>query len=480
MSATSLGTRKLSLWGGIRTIVSLMIGAGIFSSAGRIFNYVGSPGMTLIIWVATGLLGLAGALCYAELGTMLPGSGGEHLYIRRAFGPMMAFLFDWTSIILLKPGTNAVFSVAFGEYFIRLVLESKLHTLFLNPETYADKEEELLGELDWYVKLAAICACLLCTMIVMLSTKWSDRFQSVLTFGKIAALATVVIGGIYQMIAKTEIVKNSLGKPFEGTSSKPGGYLKGFDHGLWAYEGWNNLNIVSGDLVNPTTNLPLSIWISVTSIIFLYILTIIGYFAVIRLPIIKNSKTIAMDFGRSLFGRPGGIVMPLFVISSVFGSTQSNMISTTEVVNAAVDEGHMPKLFGRRSPMFGTFIYSLLFQTFISCCFILAGSFDWLVFLYTFPQWFFYGTCIIALLKLRYTDPKMERPYRVWLTTPVLFLLSCLFLIGMSFYDEPWISLAAFGLIFSGAPVWFFFVKNAGPRAAFTDIKRIMSRTKKI
>lgn len=410
---------------------------------------------------------------------MLPGSGGEHLYIKKAFGPMMAFLFDWTSIILLKPGTNAVFSVALGEYFMRLIFEFKLFTFFQEPSTYPEMEAEFFSNLEWYVKLTAVSACLISTLIVSLSTKWSDRFQSVLTFGKIAALATVIIGGIYQMIRFPANIEASLGKPFHNTSSEPGGYLKSFDHGLWAYEGWNNLNIVSGDLVNPKINLPLSIWISVSSIIFLYILTIIGYFAVIPMATVKSSKTIAMDFGRSLFGRAGGIIMPLFVISSVFGSTQSNMISTTEVVLASVDEGHMPKIFSHRSRLFGTFVYSLLFQSAISCCFILAGSFDWLVFLYTFPQWFFYGACVIALMKLRFTDPKIERPYRVWVTTPVLFLLSCSFLIGLSFYEMPWISFAAFGLILSGAPVWFVFVRNSGPKTAFYDLKNIITNSKK-
>lgn len=380
---------------------------------------------------------------------------------------MMAFLFDWTSIILLKPGTNAIFSVAFGEFFIRLVYESRLSEFFKDPETYPKNEEDLFKGHEWNVKLIAIAACLLSTIIVSVSVKWSDRFQTGFTFAKIAALLTVIIGGFYQMCADSILIKESLGKPFEKTEKDVGGYLKAIDHGLWAYEGWNNLNIVSGDLINPSRNLPLSIYIAVGSVVVLYLFTILGYFAVIPQPIIKSSKTIAMDFGRSLFGRAGGIIMPLFVVGSVFGSTQSNMISTVCVVTAAAEQGHMPKFFLRKSNFFGTYIYSLLFQTLISCSFILIGSFDWLVFLYTFPQWFFYGACIVALLKLRRTDPDLERPYRVWITTPIIFFCSCGFLIGLSFYDQPIISSAAMLLILAGAPVWYIWVKNNGIIATY-------------
>jgi amino acid transporter len=410
---------------------------------------------------------------YAELGTAIPGSGGEHLYLLKAFGPLMAFVFDWTSIILLKPGTNALLCVAFGEYFIRLINESKLNEYAKDPQNYPELEKKLLGGMEWYVKLIAIAACFLATLIVAVSTKWSDRLQTGFTFAKVIALLTVIIGGVVMLFSNPNIAEGSLGKPFEGTSSDVGGYLSSFDHGLWAYEGWNNLNIVSGDLVNPQKNLPLAIWISVGSVVILYLFTIIGYFATIPKDIIKASKTIGIDFGRCLFGRVGGIVMPLFILGSVFGSTQSNMISTTSVITAAAEEGHMPKFFLRKSHLFGTHIYSLFFQTFVSCIFILVGtSFDWLVFLYTFPQWFFYGSCVIGLLLLRRKEPLMDRPYKVWISTPIIFLASCLFLVGLSFYDQPIVSSISLALILIGAPVWYIWVRNTGLKSTMRSLKR--------
>ncbi|PJF18964.1 hypothetical protein PSACC_01233 [Paramicrosporidium saccamoebae] len=441
--------RSLTLFDGISTIVGLMVGSGIFSTAGEIQKNVGSPGFALVIWALTGLLGLTGALCYAELGTMIPGSGGEAQYLARGLGPMMVFLFNWTSIIILKPGTIAILSVATAEYMLQMVveksiLEDKAHAVFYS----------------WLTKGIAILCCIVVTLASSLSTKWSNRIQGVLTLGKIGALTLVICSGCYFAIfVDSSVIKENLGEPFKGSVFGFGLFAAALNHGLWAFEGWNNLNIVAGDLANPQVNLPLGIWISMTAVVALYLLTNLGYYSVLPMMAIENTSAVGIDFGLRVFGRVGGILMPILVASSTFGSALSSMVTSSEIVLLAAQTGQLPAYFNKVSPTFGTAFRAYWMQGVISCFLCLFTDFNELIMIYTFPTWIFYAACVIVLLRLRLTAPDLERPYRVWLSTPILFLIACVWLQVTSLYAEFRAVSLSFLAVLVGIPLYYLFVR---------------------
>lgn len=445
--------RTLTLFDGISTIVSLMVGSGIFSTAGESQLRVGSPGLNLIMMAVSGLLALTGALCYAELGTMIPGSGGEAQYLARGFGPLMVFLFNWASILILKPGTVAILAVATAKYLLRLI--------FAIGNIGIDSMAPIAK--SWTEKGIAMGICILVTMAAALSTKWSNRIQGVLTLGKIGALALVILSGIYYAVFyDSSIVKSNLSSPFEGSIWTVAGFAMALNGGLWAFEGWNNLNIVAGDLVNPTVNLPLSIWISMVAVVTLYLLTLLGYYAVLPKALVAVTETIGVDFGAEVFGKFGNILMPILVASSTFGSALSSMVTSSEIIVLAALARQMPAYFHKISPKFGTAARAYWMQGILAILMVCISNFQELVVIYTFPTWIFYAACVIVLLKLRYTEPQLERPYRVFLTTPILFLISCIVLFASSAWAQPIHIGASVGVVLFGIPLYYLLKKYFG------------------
>lgn len=447
----------LGLWDGISTIVGLMVGSGIFSSAGLIQQHVGSSGMALLLWMATGVLALTGALCYAEMGTTIPGSGGEAQYIQHGFGSWATFLFNWTSILLLKPGTVAILSTASANYLLMMAFA-------IGSGDTAGHEQELVKQHVWLVKIIGIACCIIVTLCASLSTKWSHRIQRVLTVGKLLALASVILLGLYYVALRdTSIVRSNLGRPFRGTASAVDSYAKAFCLGLWAFEGWNNLNIIAGDLVNPHRILPLSIWISVSAVVLLYLMTLLGYYCVLPASIITSSEIIGVEFGQAVIGRAGSILMPLFIAMSTFGAALSSMATSFELVVLAAETGQLPSLFARFNQRTGTAIYAYMLQCLLSSLLVLSSGFESLVMIYTFPQWLFYGAVVVILLMMRWKEPERPRPYRVWLSTPIIFLISCLVLMGATFWAEKIQVGAAFLVVLLGLPIYFLFIRQESP-----------------
>ena len=196
--------QKMSLKQGVLTVMSLMIGSGIFSNSNLIHSKVHSPLLALGIFLLTGGLSLTGALCYAELGTMIPGSGGEAMYLARGIGPWAASLFDWTSIMIMKPGSLAVFSLPFAGHILSafIVLKEKNFSskmLASLPEDLYNVETMIALGMIWVVTLAA-CA----------SVKRCDQIVGYLTYSKLVALASIVVVGIVNAFRKPLIFLKQL------------------------------------------------------------------------------------------------------------------------------------------------------------------------------------------------------------------------------------------------------------------------------
>lgn len=452
--------QMLTLFDGISTIVSLMVGSGIFSTAGQIQASVGSSGLSLLLWGITGVLALTGALCYAELGTMIPGSGGEAQYLAQGLGPLMVFLFNWTSILLLKPGTVAILASATSSYLLEMTLE-----LFAIGTGLSDSHK------GWIIKGGAIAVCIIVTLASALSTKWSNRIQSVLTLGKIGALALIIFSGVYYAIfVDSSAVKNNLGSPFANSQFAFGKLALALTSGLWAFEGWNNLNIVAGSLANPKVNLPLSIWISMVAVLTLYIMTLLGYYAVLPMAAITASaETIGVTFGQTVFGKVGNVIMPFLIASSTFGSALSSMVTSSEIIVLAALTGQMPRYYAKISPTFDTAARAYWQQGLLAIVLVLLSDFSGLITIYTFPTWIFYSACVVVLLKLRWTAPKLERPYRVWVTTPFLFLAASLFLQATSLWGEPILVSASLGTVLLGIPIYYLFGLHKAPGTPLLD-----------
>ena len=468
LCSTSLQPRNIDLKGGIVMIISLMIGSGIFTFPGKIHKHAGSTGLAMCIWLLSGVLALTGALCYAELGTMIPGSGGEAQYLSRGLGPLFTYLFDWTSILILKPGTVALMLLSFSEYAIQLIKTLTGSSHFNDGKT-----------MELYVKTLSCIGCVGVTALSAYSHRWSNRILDALTWSKLIALGLIISGGfMFSLFSDPSIFEgNVLSSPFSRTQGQPeeafdfakffGQLVLALCAGLWGFEGWNNLNIVSGDLKNPKRNLPLAIWISVGLVLGLYMATLLGYYCVIPADEFMTNETVGLIFGEKVveafigaeYAWIGAVVLSIAIMGSTFSAALSSMVTSTEIVVLSANNGNIPSLFGEIDSKTKTAFNAYALQGALSVLLTIIFK-DGLITLYTFPTWIFYTLCAVVLVQLRFVAPELERPYKVWITTPILFLLSCAILIVSLTYEETFRVVVSFAVILLGVPFYFWFTSG--------------------
>lgn len=235
--------RSLNLLSAVNIIIGVMIGSGIFVSPTAALKYSGSVGMCLVVWAASGFISLLGALCFAELGTVVPRSGAEYAYLMEAFskshsffGPLPAFVTSWVYVMILRPAEIAVIVLTFAEYFVQPI--NKL--LELDGAT-SEEHENLL-------KLIAFLALGIITFINLTSVKLYIIINNIFGFCKIIACLIIIVCGMYQIgLGNT----HNLSSGFQGTNTNPGYIALAFYSGLWAYDGWSGVTIVTEEIIKP-------------------------------------------------------------------------------------------------------------------------------------------------------------------------------------------------------------------------------------
>ncbi|KAI8803333.1 amino acid permease-domain-containing protein [Cladochytrium replicatum] len=429
--------RSMSLFSGLSLIVGMCIGSGIFASPGPIFGYTGSVGMSLIVWVGAGLLAMTGSLCYAELGTMIPASGGEHPYFMKAYGSFPAFLFSWTGVTVTRPGSVAIITTIFAEYFVKMFYLNHL------PSSAP----------SWLVKIVALICVALLTWLNCISTKLGTVVLDIFTVLKTIALIFIGIIGV-ALLAEGASRSHNYDHLFQNSSTNPGDYALALYSALWAYDGWNSLNLVAGELVDPEKNVPRAVLIGPFIVIVCYVMANVAYYAVLPADIVKSTNTIASDFGKQLFGSIGGIIFPIVVIGSTFGAANASVFTGARVIYVSAKHGHAPKFLGNVHPERNTPIPALLLQGGITGILICFGSFTSLVNFYSMIAWTFYFLAVLALLVLRWQFPLLARPFKVWLIVPLIFCAVTIFLISFSIFEAPGAAFGAFLFLASGVPIY--------------------------
>ncbi|KAI8145060.1 amino acid/polyamine transporter I [Fennellomyces sp. T-0311] len=454
--------KKVTFANGLGLVIGAMIGSGLFSSPGPVLEAAGAPGTALVIWFVSGLLALCGALCYAELGTMLPMNGGESVYLYRAFGSLVSFTFEFVSIVVQKPGGLAIVCTVFGEYVSRIAF----HTYFFNIPHDSDEAVELADSVipGYLPKLLAVSSLWLVSLINAVSTRAGIRVQDLLTVLKVLSAVVISVTGVV-MLAKGTVVGNSFqGDPFAGFDKLAfGQYALAFYSGLWAYDGWNNLNYVSGEMKQPHRDLPRVIIFGLPIVIVCYLLANVAYLAVLRPEVVMHTNTVAMDFGKKIFGPAGGILLAVCVALSCFGTANASVFTGARIIYVSAKQGHIPSIFGKLTTNRQTPLTAIVLQGVLTSIMIIIGSFRALVNFYSICAWIFYFLAVLSLLVFRYTEPELKRPYRVWLTTPILFCIVALFLCVTPFMEAPYESLASLAFVLLAIPIWLVQVKFKEP-----------------
>ncbi|KAB2105117.1 hypothetical protein AG0111_0g6899 [Alternaria gaisen] len=473
--------KSLTYLNGLSLVVGLIIGSGIFSSPSQVNKNAGSPGASLIVWVVAGILAWTGAASYAELGGAIPLNGGAQVYLSKIFGEWAGFLFTWCAVVVLKPGSAAIIAIIFGEYLVRAIIGAEA----VDASTWLNKGVALVG-------LVAV------TLLNCVSTKLGTRSADVFMFLKFFALTGVTVIGI--VVAATGLsYKGDANEDwknrgwFEDTSENVSNWAVALYAGLWAFDGWDNVNYVTAEFKNPTRDLPRVIHTSLPLVILCYILANISYFLVLPTSVIESSNTVAVAFGSQVFGPIGSLILALFVSGSCFGALNATTFTSGRLVYAAGKEGYLPSLFGNiglgknhrairlhsmnsthgkskipkklvswfadaDAGFFFTPISAMVLNAVLTAIYIVVGSFDTLVTFYGVAGYAFYFQTVLGLIILRVREPDLERPYKTWITTPIIFCCVSLFLLSRAVFAEPLQTLLVVAFMVVGLVIWFAWV----------------------
>uniref|UniRef100_A0AAV2LV31 b(0,+)-type amino acid transporter 1 n=1 Tax=Knipowitschia caucasica TaxID=637954 RepID=A0AAV2LV31_KNICA len=413
-----------------------MIGSGIFISPKSVLLYSGAVGPCLLIWVACGVLSTLGALCYAELGTMITKSGAEHSYLLESFGSIVAYLYSWTTVMVLKPSSFAIIALSFAEY--------------ASAPFYPGCTPPVV-----VTKCLATAATFSIVTVNCLSVKLASYVQNIFTAAKLVIIAVIAVAGIVMLCqGRTEHFSNA----FETSSVSLGSIGLAFYNGLWAYDGWNQLNFITEELQDPHRNLPLAIIIGIPLVTVCYVLINVAYFTVMAPSELLLSPAVAVTFGdRVLY--PMSWIVPLFVVFSTFGSANGSCFTAGRLAFATGREGHMVKILSYINLKRFTPAPALIFNGLLSLLYIIPSDINTLINYFSFAQWFFYGLTALSLIVMRFTRKELHRPVKVPVVLAVLMTLVSFYLVLAPIIDKPEIEYVyCTAFILFGLILYFIFV----------------------
>ncbi len=437
-------------------VVGTIIGSGIFLVPAEMMQAVGSAKLVYLAWLVGGLLSFFGALTYAELGAMKPQAGGEYVYVRDAYGPLGGFLYGWTWFVIAKPASVA--TICSG--FVRILGTFAIFSFF------PDNAITVPFAITWG-QLVAIAATIFISGLNYLGVKRAGEFQLVFTVLKVAIILGVVavcfgggstVGGGWQNFAGT----------FSGAKGGIAGFMAALVAALWAYDGWNDLNMVAGEVKKPERNIPIALIAGVATVGVLYVLVNAGVQYVLPASAIAASPRPASDAVALVIGRWGASIVSAGMALSMLVGLNGTIMSGARVPYAVARDGYFFSALAEVHPRFHTPSVAILLQAVLSILLLLlGGNFRQLFSLAIFAEWLFYMIAGSTVFVFRWRNPDAERPYRMfgYPVVPALFMAAAAVLLYYTFRSDWPNSFYGLLVILAGVPVFGWFRRQRNSQA---------------
>jgi basic amino acid/polyamine antiporter, APA family len=451
--------RDLDLAHAGAVVVGTIIGSGIFLVPAEMMQAVGSARLVYLAWVVGGLMSFFGALTYAELGAMKPQAGGEYVYVRDAYGPLAGFLYSWTWFLIAKPASIATITTGLVRILETFPMFSFFSQAAFPPGSGAHSFAITYGQ------LVAIVAAILISWLNYIGVRRAGEFQFLFTLLKVAIILGIVTvgfsysGGTWANFA-TE---------FAGAKGGVAGFFAALVAALWAYDGWNDLNMVAGEIKNPQRNIPLSLIWGVAIVGILYILVNAAVQYVLPAAAVAGSERPASDAVALALGRAGASLVSAGMAISMLVTLNGTIMSGARVPFATARDGYFFKALAEVHPRFHTPGPAILVQCGLAIILLLlGGSFRQFFSLAIFAEWMFYMIAASTVFVFRRRDPNLNRPYRVWgyPVVPAVFVLASALLLYQTFLSNLKSSAGGCLVILAGIPVFYIFARrrNTTPR----------------
>jgi len=425
--------RVLGFWDIVSLVIGGVIGSGIFLVPKDIAAAVGSPLLILAVWVVGGILSLFGALSFGELGAAMPEAGGVYVYLREAYGPMIAFLFGWTLFLVIDSGAIATLTVAFASKYLP-------HFVAISPGVQ---------------KIVCVAFILFLMIVNYVGVRSGANLQNFLTIIKFVGLIGICVTIFFFAKGHPANFVNSGGAMPSG--SLVGAFGIALVASLWAYKGWEAATYSAGETKNPQRNLPWGILVGTALCVVLYVIAQLAYLYVLPAAEIAKSDRIAADAMNIAVGGIGASIISFIILFSIMGAANQNFVCSPRVYYAMAKDGLLFSKLAAIHPKYLTPHYSLIAMSLWSIVLCLTGTFEQLFTYVVFGEWIFFGLTVSAVIVLRRKRPDLPRPYKTWgyPVTPVIFVLASLYIAVSALISQPVNALAGLGIILLGLPFYF-------------------------
>jgi APA family basic amino acid/polyamine antiporter len=443
--------RRLGVFSATTLIVGSMIGSGIFIAPSIMAGYVATPGIWLGLWLTAGLLTLLGALSYAELCAMMPHAGGQYVFLREAFGPVVSFLYGWTLFLVIQTGFNAAVAIAFAKFLGGVGLHVGENDVVLSVGGFVLSRAQVV----------AVGVIALLTWINGRGVREGALVQNVFTVLKVGAVAFLVIVGFGSGKGALAHFTPLLGAQLGAKGLQMGLFAAmgvAMSKALFAYDAWNTVTFTAEEVRDPERNLPRALVAGTVVTTLAYTAACAVYLYILPLDRMAGveENRVASEVAGVVLGPAGITMISIAILVSTFGCVNGLILGGARVLFAMSRDGLFFRVAGRVDPVTETPRGALVLQGIWSGVLALTGSYDRLLTYVTFASLAFNALTVVGLIVLRRTRPELPRPYRTWgyPLTPALYLLGAVFFLVYIFIGDPKDPLIGMGLVALGFPAY--------------------------
>jgi APA family basic amino acid/polyamine antiporter len=444
--------RALGPFSATLLVIGGIVGSGIFLTTGVMAKALPSAPLLLLAWIAGGLFALAGALTYAEMGTMFPRSGGVYVFLREAFGTLPAFLYGWACLLVVLSGGVAAVAVGFADYLSYFFPAlSHTHVLFSVP----------IGSWTWSLsagQVTGVLSILFLGAINYAGVRSGSGTNAVLTIAKIAGLAMLpvflLVSG-HGAVVFTPIVPPSVPSPIVA-------FGVAMIAVLWANDGFYFLTYAAGEVRDPARTLPRALTFGLLSVLAIYLIVNLTYVLALPMDQLAGATRVAERAATALAGSRGATMVALTVVVSTFGCNAAAILAGSRLLFAMASDGLFFPAAAKVHPRYRTPHVAVVGITLWSSLLALSGTYEQLFTYVVFTSVLFSMFGGLALFRLRATQPATLRPYRTWgyPVVPGVFVLGSIAVVGNTLMEKPVESVAGLGLLALGLPAYWYWRKD--------------------
>lgn len=411
-------------------LVGSTIGSGIFRVPSSVAAAVGTPGAMLLIWVIGALVALFGALTLAELAAMYPRTGGIYVFLKETYGPVPAFLFGWTELLVIRPSALGAIAMIFAEY-LRVFVPMA----------------------EGQVRVVAGAAIVLLALANIRSVSWGAAVQNASTVAKVAALVGLAAVAFLWGDGTT----GALAEPLSFQPLSWGGFGVALIAVMWAYDGWADLTFMAGEVRDPGRTLPRALLSGTVGIAVVYLIVNLAYLYVLPVDEMASSRLVAATAAEKVFLSAGAAIVAAMVMVSAFGALNGSTMTGPRIFFAMADDGLFFRPIAAVHPRFQTPYLAIGLAAALGVIYVSVRTFEQLADAFILGIWPFYLLSVAAVFILRRRYPDAERPYRTvgYPVIPLLFMIASLAMLLNSLIRQPGTTMISFGVIASGIPVYY-------------------------